>query len=144
MYILIYIYIAVFTLWFSTDKYNFNCFGFQMAHICTTLIAQDLLVIVSKLRANYVLVYYINNLFIYYIVDDGKFKFLPDTIYVYQNSISTQTTFDKSKNTASIAEFNFKVHIHIKDCDGSMFVSMILHFKTNISKNVLIFKNGFQ
>jgi hypothetical protein len=58
-------------------------------------------------------------------VDDGKFNFLPGTIYVYRHSISTQTTFDKSKNTASIAEFNFKVHIHIQECDGFMFVSTI-------------------
>lgn len=60
------------------------------------------------------------------IVDDGKFKFLPDTVYVYKYTINTQTTFDKSKNTASISEFDFKAHVHISDCDGSMFVSIIL------------------
>uniref|UniRef100_A0A2H8TYR2 Vitellogenin n=1 Tax=Melanaphis sacchari TaxID=742174 RepID=A0A2H8TYR2_9HEMI len=62
---------------------------------------------------------------------DGKFNFLPGTIYVYKNSISTQTTFDKSKNTASIAEFNFKVHIHIQECDGFMFIT-----DTSIHKGV--------
>ncbi|XP_060856834.1 uncharacterized protein LOC132934536 [Metopolophium dirhodum] len=63
--------------------------------------------------------------------NDGKFKFLPGTIYVYKHSISTQTTFDKSKNTASIAEFNFKVHIHIQECDGFMFIT-----DTSIHKGV--------
>ncbi|XP_025406452.1 uncharacterized protein LOC112680523 [Sipha flava] len=55
--------------------------------------------------------------------DNGKFKFQPDIVYVYKHSIRSQTTFDKSKNTASIAEFNFKVHIRIKDCDGFMFIT---------------------
>lgn len=68
---------------------------------------------------------FLTNYSLFLTVDDGKFNFLPGTIYVYKHSISTQTTFDKSKNTASIAEFNFKVHIHIQECDGFMFVSAI-------------------
>lgn len=66
---------------------------------------------------------------LYFIGDQGKFNFLPTTVYVYRHSISIQTTFDKSKNTASIAEFNFNVHVNIKDCDGTMFVSFLLFFE---------------
>jgi len=89
-----------------------------------TTVVQDLLVIVRKphtLCRCLFLIHYT----LFLTVDNGKFNFLPGTIYVYKHSISTQTTFDKSKNTASIAEFNFKVHIHIKECDGFMFVSAI-------------------
>lgn len=96
---------------FSVDTSNHNtcsrsaCFSEQTIKRCTC----KHLFLISK--------------FFHMIVDDGKFKFSPDNVYVYKHTIRTQTTFDKSKNTALVAEFTFNVHIHIKDCDGFLFVS---------------------